>query len=99
MRHNGQPHLVASEMPVWKLDFTPNETPRAVCPACGGMLPLTRSMIAPHGTCPGSGQRIWRDLTPAEWARRYQEAEADADRLPAGERRMKPWPMRLAADD
>lgn len=73
MRHNRQPVLLASSLPPNKLSLYPGEHPSAECPGCGRWRILRRGMLSPHRTddgvsrCPGSGQRIDVDLTPAQW--------------------------------
>lgn len=104
MRHNGRPHVRASRMYPGKLDLAPGVTPMVACPDCDTWRVLRRAMVTPHRAgdeltrCPGSGQRIWLDLSPGEWAQRLAEAIADADALKAGDRGQLAWPLRVTAD-
>lgn len=86
MRHNGRPVILASSFTPNMLSLYPGEPPTVTCPDCRRWRCLHRGMLAPHRAgdgdtrCPGSGQRIRIDLTPAEWQTRLREAERDAGR-------------------
>ncbi|GII05475.1 hypothetical protein [Planobispora takensis] len=84
MRHNERPVLLASTMAPNLLSLHPDERPMAVCTDCGAWRILRRNMLWPHraadgvSRCPGSGQRIVLDLTPAEWLSSLSVACRDA---------------------
>ena len=84
MRHNGRPVMLASDFTPNMISLYPGEPPTAACPDCRRWRGLHRGMLAPHRAddgvtrCPGSGQRVRIDLTPAEWRTRLREAENDA---------------------
>lgn len=80
MRHNGRPVVLASAIRPDHLNLRPGEVRTVLCPDCRRVRRLTRGMICAHSDerradrgewarCPGSGQRICMDLTPARWAR------------------------------
>lgn len=86
MRHNGRPAMPTSSFTPNMLSLYAGEAPMVACPDCRRWRGLRRGMLAPHRLddgvtrCPGSGQRIRIDLTPAEWQTRLREAERDAGR-------------------
>jgi hypothetical protein len=96
--HNGRPALLASTLPPNVLNLRPGERPSMVCPDCQGWRLLYRSMIAAHraddGTtrCPGSGQRLTRDLTPEAWQARLRDALRDASRRRTARVHLQPAP-------
>ncbi len=84
MRHNNRPPILASTLPPNQLSMHPGEATQYVCRDCGRWTLLRRSIGLAHRAadgikrCPGSGQRLTRDLTPIEWAARLREADRGA---------------------
>ena len=85
MLHNKQPVILASTLPAAQVDLREGQPPMVACQVCKRMRPLKRSIIVWHNVpgsaserCPGAGQRIRLDLSPALSAQRYREAVADA---------------------
>ena len=106
MRDNGRPAVPASTIRPDHLNLRPGELRTVVCPDCRRVRTLVRGMICAHADerradrgvwprCPGSGQRIRLDLSPAAWEaalaaqkRTWEKAWADPDtRRPALSRR------------
>jgi hypothetical protein len=90
MRPNGRPMLAASELTPNLLMLFPGSRPVLACPGCGTWRVLRRSMVPAHRSadevsrCPGSGQRVVVDLSPAEWLARLQAAVREtAQRRPS----------------
>lgn len=89
MRHNGRPVLLASSLHPNRLSLYAGERQSAACPDCVRWRTIRRGMLGPHrgddgvSRCPGSGQRIVVDLTPAQWLVQLSTAERDARRLRA----------------
>ncbi|MEQ7127418.1 hypothetical protein ABN034_23110 [Actinopolymorpha sp. B11F2] len=89
MRHNRRPVLLASNLNPNMISLHPGEHPSAACPDCGRWRILRRGMLAPHRDtdgatrCPGSGQRIVVDITPAQWMFRLSTATRHAWRFRA----------------
>lgn len=81
MRHNERPAMPTSSFTPNMLSLYAGEPPMVACPDCGRWRGLRRGMLAPHRAtdgvirCPGGGQRIRIDLTPAEWQARLREAQ------------------------
>ena len=98
MRHNNRPPILASTLPSNQLTMHPGEATQYVCRDCGRWTLLRRSIALTHRAvngitrCPGSGQRVTRDLTPTEWTARLREAARDAavHRSPRVHRTAKP---------
>ena len=90
MRHNNRPKILASTLPAHQLSLHPGESRQYVCGDCGRWTLLRRGIALTHRAadgvtrCPGSGQRVTCDLTPAQWAARVRVAERDADTHRAG---------------
>lgn len=85
VRHNHQPPIAVSSLPVHHVSLWPGEKPQVVCPSCGRWRMLYRGMLAPHHMdlgdrrrCPGSGQRVRVDLDPLDWLAQLRIAELDA---------------------
>ncbi len=87
MRHNGRSAVLASELTPNLLMLYPGERPVVACPDCGtwrvprrGMLPAHRGGDGNQADprCPGSGQRVRIDLTPAQWRANLQAAAREA---------------------
>ncbi|MEQ7008498.1 hypothetical protein ABN028_20190 [Actinopolymorpha sp. B17G11] len=98
MRHNRRPVLRASNLNPNLISLHPGERPSAACPDCGRWRILRRGMLSAHrGTdgasrCPGSGQRIAVDVTPAQWLVQLQVAARHALQLHAPYSRLRTRP-------
>ena len=79
MMHNGRAVMLASMMRPDQVNLRPGEVRSVVCPDCGRVRRLVRGMVCAHNDerradqglwarCPGSGQRVRVDLSPAQWA-------------------------------
>jgi DNA-directed RNA polymerase subunit RPC12/RpoP len=83
VRHNHRPPILASNLPPSQLSMHPGEATQYVCADCGRWTLLRRGIALSHRAadgvtrCPGSGQRLTRDITPAEWAIRLREGTRD----------------------
>jgi hypothetical protein len=81
----GRLPLRASELPPGQVRLFPGE-PRAVaCPGCGRWQVPHDGGIRRHAVgidggpqCPGTGLRVWFDLTPAQWLASLHAASRDA---------------------
>ena len=86
VRHNGRPPLAASTLAPNLLMLSPGSRPVLACPDCGTWRVPRRGMLPAHrgsdevARCPGSGQRVTIDLTPAEWQARLNAAAREAGR-------------------
>lgn len=89
-RGNGRPTINASEMRPDHLDLSSPWT--FVCRDCGRWRSRRRSRITPHRArpddpagqlCPGSGQRVYVDLDPGEWARRRVDGLGEVAKIKA----------------
>jgi len=80
MRHNGRPAVLVSTLPPDQVNLRPGEPVAVACPICGKWRHVRRHMLWPHRAhdgktrCPGSGQRVRLDLTPAQWLVRLETA-------------------------
>ncbi len=86
MRDNQRPVLAVSALPPATVSLPAGDRPMILCPdGCGRWPSVRRGLLWPHRAadghtrCPGSGQRIRTDLTPAEHAARLASAERSAD--------------------
>lgn len=83
MRTNGQPALNASQLRPDHLDLTGRK--KIVCRHCRRWSFYKKHMVYPHDDqgvpCPGSGQRVWLDLTPGQWARELAEGLAEVAKI------------------
>jgi hypothetical protein len=86
MRHNGRPVLALSALPPDQVSLRPGEPVTVACPVCGRWRRVKRHMLWPHrahdgvSRCPGSGQRVHVDLTPAQWLGRLEAARRSVRR-------------------
>jgi hypothetical protein len=84
VRHNGRPPLAASTLAPNLMMLSPASRPTLACPGCGTWRVPRRGMLPAHRAsdevtrCPGSGQRVTIDLTPAEWQARLDAAVREA---------------------
>lgn len=84
MRDNGRPVLLASSLTPNLLMMHPGARPVVACRDCGTWRVPRRGMLPAHRAadgvtrCPGSGQRVTIDLTPAEWQARLRAAVREA---------------------
>ena len=84
MRHNNRPSILASTLPPGQLSLHGGETPQYVCRDCGRWTLLRRSIALAHRAadgitrCPGSGQRLTRDITSSQWLAQLRDAERNA---------------------
>jgi hypothetical protein len=96
--HNQRPALLASTLPPNTLNLRPGERPAMICPDCGCWRLLYRSMIAAHQAadgitrCPGSGQRLNRDITPQVWQAQLRDAVQNAGRRRPSRVHLQPAP-------
>lgn len=86
MRNNGRPALRASTTIPSLLMLYPGTRPVVACPDCGTWRVLRRGMLPAHraadeySRCPGSGQQVTIDLTPAQWMESLRAAAREAAR-------------------
>jgi hypothetical protein len=98
MRHNRRPVLMASKLNPNQISLHPGERPSATCPDCGRWRILRRGMLSAHRgddgvtRCPGSGQRIAVDITPAQWMIQLEVAVRHARQLRAPYSRLRTRP-------
>lgn len=88
----------------WRGDASVRVT--VVCRDCGCFRTVKRGMVFPHrytaqvapgsyvedARCPGSGQRITVDVTPAEWADGFRNACQTTERRRSARTLIKPGP-------
>lgn len=81
VRSNRREPLRLSRMAAGRVSLWPGEKVQVACPFCGRWRLLERSMLRPHRAddgrrrCPGSGQRVLVDESPAEWMVRFDLAQ------------------------
>jgi hypothetical protein len=99
MRHTGRPVLVASELPPNLLMLYPGARPVLACPGCGTWRVPRRGMLPAHRAeddvrrCPGSGQRVRINLTPAQWLAGLQVAAREVAGRRATRVHLTPQPV------
>ena len=69
-----RPPLRASELPPGRVRLFPGEARAVACPECGRWQVPHDGGIRRHtvsadavGECPGTGRRVWFDLSPVDW--------------------------------
>lgn len=85
MRHNGQKPINLSALPAGRYEVRPGERAQVACLCCPAWRVLRRGMVPAHraadglSRCPGSGQRIISDVSPAAHQALVQAAGRQAD--------------------
>ncbi|MFJ7250146.1 hypothetical protein ACIQWA_36680 [Kitasatospora sp. NPDC098652] len=83
MRSNSRPALRLSTLRPNQIEMPPGLPASLVCPDCSVWRRINRSKIQPHFLddettyCPASAQRVEKDVTPEQWAKRIEDGVAD----------------------
>jgi hypothetical protein len=83
---DGRLPLRVSELAAWQVRMVPGQDRQVVCPDCGQwQVPRHGGFVRhdpPAGAggrpCPGSGRRVWFDISPLVWWAQYQAAAREA---------------------